>query len=109
MLIQGSNNPLTIKLDQQASGLAALAVSLWETGAQHRPAMKVWTLDDVTISGDTIVCPLTEAETRAVNGVSVTLEVKGLDGSGNTLFWASVDIPVLHRHDKIITLTRVGG
>lgn len=109
MLIQGSNNPLTIKLDTSAEALSALSVTLWDTANVQRAALKAWTLDDVVVDGDTIICPITEAETRRMPTAGVILEVKGLDNDGNTLFWAAVKVDVMQRRDSFIELTRVGG
>ena len=102
MIIQGSNNPLVIQFDADVSGLAKLVATLW--GRSGTP-LKTWTLSDMSVSGDTAICPITEDETAKLSGMSVTLEVKGLDGSDNTVFWDSVDVDLKQRRDRIIKLT----
>lgn len=102
MMIQGSNNPLVIQFDQAVDSLPQLVVSLWSASGE---SLKTWALPDMMVSGDTAVCPLTEAETANIGGAKVTLEAKGLDGSGNTVFWDSVNVYVKTRQDKVIRLT----
>ena len=102
MIIQGSNNPLVIQFDADVSGLAKLVVTLW---GQPGTPLKKWERGDMTVSGDTAICPITEAETAKINAPKVTLEVKGLDGEDNTVFWSAVDVDITHRRDRIIKLT----
>lgn len=109
MIIQGANNPLTIKFDASVAALPALVVTLWsdKPGLSARP-VKTWTLEDMTVSGDTAVCPVTEDETRQLPDGKVTIEAKGLDGEGATVFWDAAVVDVRGRRDKIITLTQGG-
>lgn len=102
MMIQGSNNPLVIQFDQAVDSLPQLVVSLWSASGE---SLKTWALPDMMVDGDTAVCPLAESETAAIGGAKVTLEAKGLDGSGNTIFWDSVNVYVKARQDRIIRLT----
>lgn len=104
MLIQGSNNPLVIQFDQSVTGCPKLVVSLWGASGD---ALKTWTLEDMTVDDDTVICPLTEEETAAIGGAKVTLEAKGLDDEDNTIFWDAVDVYVKGRRDKVIRLTGV--
>lgn len=101
MMIQGSNNPLVVQFDGDVSACPKLAVSLWG----QRGAVKVWTLEDMQVSGDTAICPVTEEETAALCGQKLMLEAKGLDAQGNTIFWDSVAVYVKQRKDKTIQLT----
>ena len=110
MIIQGSNNPLVIKFDADISTIPRLVVTLWSDmpGYAGQP-VKLWELEDMTINSDTAVCPITEAETKALPTSALVLEAKGLDGDGNTVFWDQYKIDLLRRRDKIITLTQTGG
>ena len=110
MIIQGSNNPLVIQFDADISGIPTLVVSLWcDMAGYFGRALKTWERDDMTISGDTAMCEITEAETRAFPTSKLILEAKGLDTDGNTVFWDAYPVDVKNRHDKVITLTQTGG
>lgn len=110
MLIQGSNNPLVIQFDADVDNIPVLVVTLWTDAPGHvgRP-LKAWELADMTVSGDTAVCPITEAETKAYPAGQLVLEAKGLDGDGNTIFWDEYKLDVKNRRDKVIILTQTGG
>ena len=105
MLIQGSNNPIVITFDQSVANIPKLVVTLWRSSVTAGVTfMKKWQTDDMLIDGDTATCPLTEEETAALPSSGVTLEVKGLDEYNNTVFWQSVNVPVMARNDKIIDM-----
>lgn len=105
MLIQGSNNPIVITFDASVADIPQLVATLWRRFAAAGAApIKVWTQEDMLIDGDTATCPLTEEETAALPSSGVTLEVKGLDEYNNTMFWQSVNVPVLARNDRIIDM-----
>lgn len=106
MIIQGSNIPLTVVFDKPVSGMD-LVVSLWSVDDQRAEApIKKWTTADMTVAGDTAVCPLTEAETAGFPARSLMVEAKGLSG-GETVFWSAVRVDVLGRRDRVIRLTEV--
>lgn len=110
MIIQGSNNPLVIQFDAVVDSIPVLVVTLWSDAYSHvgRP-LKKWEREDMTISGDTAVCPITEEETQAFPRGVIVLEAKGLDGNGNTVFWDEYPVDVKLRRDRIIRLTQSGG
>ena len=108
MIIQGSNNSLVIQFDQSVATIPTLVVTLWRDligrGSQK---VKEWQRDDMTIDDDTVICEITEAETAALPAQQLVIEAKGLDGSGNTVFWDEYRIDVKNRRDKVIKLTEV--
>ena len=106
-LVQGSNVPLTIKFDSSVENLSKLVVTLWSDIRANGP-LKQWEKADMTISGDTVICPLTEDETKSFPKTILVVEIKALDGNGDTAFWQEVPIKVVPRRDKIITLTDGG-
>lgn len=109
MLIQGSNNPLTIQFSEPVEDLPRLVVTLWlDRSARISRMIKQWEKEDMMVSGDTVVCQLTEEETRALSPNTHVVEAKGLDEHGNTVFWAEYKIDVLNRRDKVILLTQGG-
>jgi hypothetical protein len=105
VLIQGSNNPLVIQFDTAVDNIPKLVVTLW----QDCPVtpIKTWELADMTVSGDTAICPISEGETKVINA-DVVLEAKGLDGNGNTIFWDEYKLDLKKRRDKVISLAQVG-
>ena len=108
MIVQGSNNPLVLTFDQSVDDIPSLSVTLWSaTGRLTRP-LKAWTRADMMINGATVVCPLTEDETKNLVSTNLILEAKGLDGDGNTIFWDEYPIDLHKRRDRMITLTQEG-
>lgn len=105
MIVQGSNIPLTVVFDQTISGME-LVVTLWGMGGRMDSLIKRWDTSDMTIAGDTAICPLSEAETAALPSGTLTVEAKGLS-NGETVFWAAAEVDVLHRRDRVIRLTGV--
>lgn len=104
MIIQGSNNPIVIVFDAAVDEMPQIVVTLW--GGRNSQPLKVWTLEDMTVTVDTAICPITEDETKNLPGTGVTLEVKGLDGDGGTVFWDAARLDTLQRNDRYIRLTR---
>ncbi len=110
VIIQGSNNPLVIKFDTEVAGIPVLVITLWcDLQAYAGQPLKTWARQDMAVSGDTAVCPITENETKAFPKTRLMLEAKGLDGDGNTIFWDEYPVDVKNRRDKVITLTQMGG
>lgn len=109
-IIQGSKNPLVVTFDDDVSGLAALRITLWSdlAGSPGTP-LKMWTEQDVTIQGETVICPLTEAETAAMPMGTAILEIKGMDGSQAEIFWEQFKLDVALRRDKDIALSQAEG
>ena len=105
MIIQGSNNPLTIEFSEDVSALPELVVTVWsDLPKYHGTALKTWTKSMITVNGDTALCPWTERETSSLPAGKVVVEVKGMDGSGNTVFWDSYLVDVVMRRDKGVYL-----
>ena len=102
MIIQGSNNPITLTFDSDLADIPTLVATLW---AGAGTMLKRWDKTDMTIDGETAYLPLTEEETAAMHGGSIMLDVKGVDSDGNILFWDEAGIRVLPRRDHSITLT----
>lgn len=101
MLIQGTNSPLVIQFDQDVSTMAKLVITLWSlTGEKIRE----WDMDELTIEDDTAICPLTEAETKTYPNTIVTIEAKGIDSDGDMVFWDQMDVKMVKRRDKVISL-----
>lgn len=109
MIIQGSNNPLVIEFTESVADLPALVITLWRDKTGAEPTLvKAWAKNEVDISGDgkTVVCTISDTETACLCPVPHVIEAKGLDGDGNTIFWAAYKIDILTRRDKAIHLER---
>lgn len=102
MIIQGSNNPITLTFNEAVADIPTLVATLWAGSGQM---IKRWDKSDMGIDGEVVTLPLTEEETAALNGGSIALDVKGLDSDGNVVFWDEAGIRVLPRRDHSITLT----
>lgn len=108
MIVQGSNNPLVLTFDTSVDDIPSLSVTLWSaTGRLTRP-LKAWTREDMMINGETVVCPLTEDDTKNLVSANLILEAKGLDQEGNTIFWEEYPIDLHRRRDRMIKLTQEG-
>ena len=101
MLIQGTNSPLVIQFDQDVSTMAKLVITLWSLTGE---LVREWDLDEITVQEDTAICPLTEDETKAFPNTIVTIEAKGLDEMGEMVFWDQMDVKMVKRRDKVISL-----
>ena len=110
MIPQGSNSPITLKLiDTDFDSISRLIVTLWKPGSGGTSPIKKWEKTDMIIDGDMVVCPLTEAETKALPTGTLPVEIKALDANGKAIFWQDCFVNVLGRRDKVITMTTQGG
>ncbi len=102
MIIQGSNNPITLTFDSDLADIPTLVATLW-LGKGNM--LKRWDKSDMDIDGSTAALPLTEEETAAINGGYIALDVKGVDEYGSIIFWDEATLRVLCRRDSGISLT----
>lgn len=103
---QGSNNPLVIEFDEPMT-MPVLSVSLWDN--TQTKGIKKWSLDDVTVQDNLVICPLTEEETRNFPSCGVVLEVKAVDDNGYTVFWQHTPVKVAKRSDRFIDIVGDDG
>jgi hypothetical protein len=101
MIYQGSNSPIVITFDAAIDGLKDLSVGLYD---KHQKPLKKWIMSDVTISGNEVICPLTQAETVAMHEGNATLLVKWSDSDGDVLFAQEATVYISPRADKIVLL-----
>lgn len=101
MIVQGTKNPLVIQFDRDLSDIPTIIITMWSLSGS---LVKEWDTEDVTIEGDTAICPLTEAESKDFPGTVVTLEAKGLDADGAAVFWDRMDVKMVRRNDRNISL-----
>lgn len=99
-ILQGSNNPLVIEFDEDVT-VPKLSVTLWNSAK----LLKAWDENTIDRDGNRIICALSEDETSAFPASNVTIEIKGLDDDGFTVFWEKFTINVEARKDKVIKLT----
>lgn len=99
-MIQGTNIPIQLTFDSSVSGFKELVATLWISNKE----VKRWTKDDMTISGTTVTLPLDEDETRNFKVGKAKLEVKGLNGSDQTVFWEEAEVQIEARKDRLIDL-----
>ena len=110
MVIQGSNNPFVVRFDSSIESIPVLVITLWhDVPSLQARLLKKWEREDMEVTNDTVICPVTEAETKAFPSSHLVLEAKGLNENGETIFWNAYKIDVLSRRDKIIALTQTGG
>lgn len=111
MIIQGSNNPLVVQFDTDVSDMPVLIVTLWvdkeNKCEQYSEKIKQWNKSDMTVQADTVICPITEEETKNISARYLVLEAKGLDSNGNTIFWDQYKLYTKARRDRMISLTQI--
>ena len=105
VIIQGSNNPLVITLDEDVSDIPVIIVTLWSNGTEP---VRSWNRESMTVDGDKLICPITEDETAGLAN-AVTVDVKAWDENGQTVFWDEVMVNVKNRKDRNIRALRTGG
>ena len=101
MLIQGTSNPLVIEFDQDVTDFAKLIITAWTV---KKVLLKKWEKADLTIEENTVICPLTEEETKAFPATAITIEAKGLDEDDTPIFWDEICVEMVPRNDKNISL-----
>ena len=102
MIIQGTNIPIKIEFFDDLSDVAELLVTLWRRNGTE---LKRWTTEELFIEGDTVILPVTEEESAIWPEGYNTMEIKGLDENGSTIFWESEQVLIEGRRDKRIMLT----
>lgn len=104
MIVQGTNVPLAVTFDEDVSSIPTLVATLW---LKDGSKIKEWSKENETmeIDGDTVYLPLEESETANIAPGFVSLEIKGLDDAGQTIFWEDTMVKVEGRRDRVITLT----
>lgn len=102
MIVQGTNVPLAVTFDEDVSSIPTLVATLW---LKDGTLIKQWEKSDMEIDGETVYLPLDESETVNIAPGFVSLEIKGLDDAGQTIFWEGAMVKVEGRRDRVITLT----
>lgn len=102
MIIQGSNNPITLTFDADITDIPTIVATLW---AGRGTMLKRWDKADMAIDGKEAALPLTEEETVAMPCGFLALDVKAVDDDGNIVFWDEASVQVLPRRDSGIHLT----
>lgn len=110
MIIPGSNQPFVIrfcnKTDTPVEALPHLLVTLWQDLHGKKPKLiKHWWKDDMLVTGNVAICPVTELETATMPRTILYFEAKGWDAYGKTILWYEFPIDVVHRRDAEITLS----
>lgn len=100
MIIPGTNIPIVITFDSDVSTFRKIVATMWIQEKQ----VKMWELEDMIVSGDTITLPLDEDETKLFKKGKAKLEIKGLNATNQTVFWEEATITITDRRDKAIDL-----
>lgn len=100
MLVPGTNVPIQVTFDSSVASFKKIVATLWQQNKQ----IKKWERDDMTVSGMTITLPLKEDETKKFKKGKAKLEIKGLNGTNQTVFWEEATIEIGDRRDKDIDL-----
>ena len=102
MIIQGTNIPIEITIDENINSYRDFVATLWIQNKE----VKTWRKKDgdMEIEGATAKLPLDEDETRNFKKGKAKLLVKGLNFYNETIFWEEVTVEVVSRDDREIDL-----
>lgn len=98
MIIQGTNRPIVFTFEESMEDILDIEICLYSNNQE----IKHWTLGDVDIDDNRIVCPLTQAETVLFPAGKCTIEVKWMNSYGETLFAKNLVNTIVERYDKTI-------
>jgi hypothetical protein len=73
MIIQGSNNPITLTFSEDIADIPTLVATLWAGSGQM---IKRWDKADMGLDGEVVTLPLTEEETAQLGGGTLTVATK---------------------------------
>lgn len=97
-IYQGSNAPIVLTFDGPITGVAGLSASLHNMVSE----LKHWALNDVKVSGDSVILPLTEEETLLFESGSCELDFKTIDSHGDIEIYTTLPVMVVYDFDKSI-------
>ena len=83
MLVQGSNLPIVLTFDEDPSTFQDISVIVYPRGSTTANAILSWGLQDVTIAGYDVICPIAQTDLMSPNLVitedlNVAMEIKWL-------------------------------
>ena len=87
MIIQGSNWPLTFRFKNDMSTVQDISVSLY---AKDKTELKHWDMEDLQISGNMVVAPISQDESMLFPAGACSIEVK----------WLAADEYIYHNYIK---------
>lgn len=90
MLVQGSNLPIILTFDEDASTFQDLSVIVYPRSETTASAILSWGIDDVVIDGQEVICPIEQSDLMPPNLVisedlNVAIEIKWL-GENDTIY-----------------------
>lgn len=92
---QGSNASLQLFFGENYSDCTFSALLY-----NYKGSLKHWTTSDVTFDNNTVILPLTEAETLGFNSGRAKLSVKFLNTRGEIVFTEDEDVKIIYKQDK---------
>ncbi len=99
MIIQGTNIPLKVTIDENVDSYQDFVASLWIQGKETKSWRK--TKGEIIADGTTAILPLDEDETKEFKKGTAKLLVKGLNFYGETVFWEEEEVTIVARDDRI--------
>lgn len=102
MIIQGSNSPIVMTFDSDASSVKEWSIALYGEDRHGAPSvlLKHWSAEDLTIDGSVVYAPLGEDETLEFNPCVASLEIKWLDPDDNIFHSDVIRVRISGRNDK---------
>ena len=81
MFVQGSNLPIVLTFDEDASTFQDLSVIVYPRNETTASAILSWGIDDVVIDGQEVICPIEQSDLMPPNLVitedkNVAIEIK---------------------------------
>lgn len=90
MLVQGSNLPIILTFDEDASTFQDLSVIVYPRESTSDNPILSWGIDDVTIDEYEVICPIAQADLMSpkltiTEDLNVAIEIKWL-GANDTVY-----------------------
>lgn len=98
MIIQGTNIPIEIEVDEDVNSYRDFVATLWIQGKQVKKWQK--TEGTMIVDGTSVKLPLDEDETRDFKKGKAKLLVKGLNFYNEIIFWDEATIEIMSRDDR---------
>lgn len=90
MLVQGSNLPILLTFDEDASTFQDLSVKVYPRESTSDNPILSWGINDVTINEHEVICPIAQSDLMSPNltiteDLNVAIEIKWL-GETDTVY-----------------------
>ncbi len=99
-IIQGTNSPIRLEVDDDASDSIDISITLFDSSQNE---LKHWGINDVTIETNIITCPLTQDDTMGFPlNSNCYLEAKRSASDGTIIPYPRTSVTIEGRFDRYV-------